>query len=305
MEAIKERRRSMELIGVDTFPDVNTSRTAEHTTAVNSSSAMNLALQLWGKRSGAGAVQIRKFLPTSVSRQIQKPVRVSTESAIQVATEGSTNRQRPRLLLGRSVGCPCLNVAFPIFQFSARSETTNQDVGSAFMPLLTFLFTPLAHRRGSLFVSDCTGKLLVAVQSNVSLSFFSSHLLLFLLVTEFQGGHVRIDCICGVMVFPSDAAHHMDVSIIPFLCLHLSSFIQFRRDTVDGLLPHDSGASSHDTPLHAAQRRCRRGCHRFGEDPGICHSRTRAAGGARIYAQDQRDRCACYKSNEVTNAIRW
>lgn len=39
-----------------------------------------------------------------------------------MATEGSTNRQRPRLLLGRSVGCPRSNVALPIFQFSACSE---------------------------------------------------------------------------------------------------------------------------------------------------------------------------------------
>ena len=41
LEAIKERRRSMELIGVDIFPDVNASRTAERTVAVNSSSVIS------------------------------------------------------------------------------------------------------------------------------------------------------------------------------------------------------------------------------------------------------------------------
>jgi hypothetical protein len=39
-----------------------------------------------------------------------------------MATEGRATRQRPRLLLGRSVFSPHFNVALPIFQFSARSE---------------------------------------------------------------------------------------------------------------------------------------------------------------------------------------
>jgi hypothetical protein len=36
-----------------------------------------------------------------------------------LATEGRATRQRPRLLLGRSVFNPLLNVALPIFQLSA------------------------------------------------------------------------------------------------------------------------------------------------------------------------------------------
>ena len=39
-----------------------------------------------------------------------------------LATEGRATRQRPRLLLGRSVFSPHFNVALPIFQYSARSE---------------------------------------------------------------------------------------------------------------------------------------------------------------------------------------
>ena|SRR6266702_1875471 len=39
-----------------------------------------------------------------------------------LATEGRATRQRPRLLLGRSVFGPHFNVALPIFQLSACSE---------------------------------------------------------------------------------------------------------------------------------------------------------------------------------------
>jgi hypothetical protein len=44
-----------------------------------------------------------------------------------LATEGRATRQRPRLLLGRSVFGPHFNVALPIFQTSACSETLVLD----------------------------------------------------------------------------------------------------------------------------------------------------------------------------------
>lgn len=57
-----------------------------------------------------------------------------------LATEGSTNRQRPRLLLGRSVGRPRSNVALPIFQTSACSEISNRLVASFFFCLCTIKY---------------------------------------------------------------------------------------------------------------------------------------------------------------------
>ena len=57
----------------------------------------------------------------AVERQIKSVSRPSRADGYLPATEGSTIRQRPRLLLGRSVCYPHLNVAFEFFNISSFS----------------------------------------------------------------------------------------------------------------------------------------------------------------------------------------